>query len=202
MKNILLTVPTSMARRYKPSATNHACMQPAVNVQTGFTMMELLVVIAIVGIMATMAAPSFSSFIANNRISSATNDLIADLMQARSQASTTGHHAVVCPSANGTSCSTTLSDWATGRIVFIDNNANGTIDSGETLIKKTANLPGNLIVTMTDFPNSYIAYNSYGGMAPLGNGAFTLCVKGASQDRQVSVDYSGRPTATRKPQSC
>ena len=35
--------------------------------QAGFTLMELLVVIAVVGIMAALAAPGFSSFIANSR---------------------------------------------------------------------------------------------------------------------------------------
>lgn len=204
MKNILLTeIPSMLRRGYgKLDAPHHRCMQPGVNVQAGFTMMELMVVIAVVGIMATVAAPSFSGFIANSRISSATNDLIADLMQARSMASTTGSHAVVCPSTNGTSCATSVSAWATGRILFIDKNANGAFDTGETLIKYAAGLPANLTIAMTGFPNSYIAYNSYGGMFPLGNGAFTLCVKGASQSRQVSVDYSGRPTATKIPQSC
>lgn len=204
MKNILLTKRLSMRQpdRCGLAAIHHADSQPGIWQQSGFTMLELLVVIAIVGIMAATAAPSFSSFIANSRISSATNDLIADLMQARSQAATSGHHALVCPSTNGTSCSTTVSDWATGRIIFIDKDGSNTFNTGDTLIKYATGLPANLTVTMAGFPNTYIAFNAYGGMFPLGTGSFTLCVKGASQDRQISVDYSGHPAATKTVQSC
>ena len=206
MKNILLTVLTSKRRhgRCKFGAAHHSFMQPGVNVQAGFTMMELMVVIVIVGIMASMAVPSFTNFIANSRVSSATNDLIADLMQARSQASTTGHHAVVCPSTNGTSCSTTVADWGIGRIVFIDQDGSNTYNTGDKLIKYATGLPANLKITMPQpgFPNSYIAYNSYGGMFPLGAGTFTLCVIGASQSRQLSVNYSGRPASVKIAQSC
>jgi type IV fimbrial biogenesis protein FimT len=203
MKNTLFTESLSVQRWWECSVdlSFHSC-QSRTDAEAGFTLMELLVVIVIVGIMASLAAPSFSSFIANSRISSATNDLIADLIQARSTASTNGHHVVICPSTNGTSCSTTVSDWAIGRIVFIDNNANGTYDTSDTLLKHATGLPSNLTVTMTNFPNTYIAYNSYGGMFPLGAGQFTLCVKGASQDRQISIDYSGHPLASRVPQSC
>lgn len=204
MKNTLFNDPSLMQRRGRCTVgiSFHCCQKSRMDVEAGFTLLELLVVIIIVGIMSALAAPSFSSFVANNRISSATNDLIADLMLARGTASTNGKHAVVCPSTDGTSCSTTVSDWGTGRIVFIDANANGTYDAGDTLLKYSTSLPSNLTVTMTTFPNSYIAYNSYGGMFPLGNGYFTLCVMGASQDRQISVDYSGRPSATRVAQSC
>lgn len=170
--------------------------------QSGFTMLELLVVLAIVGIMAALAAPSFSGFFANSRIGSATNDLIADLMQARSQAATSGHHALVCPSTNGTACSATVADWAKGRIIFIDKDGSNTFNTGDTLIKYVSRLPANLTVTMAGFPNTYVAFNAYGGMFPLGTGSFTLCVKGASQDRQVSVDYSGHPVAIKTAPSC
>lgn len=204
MKNRLCAAPLMMQRYAcgKLAADRCSGLRNGMANQAGFTLMELMVVIAIVGIMATMAVPSFTNFIANSRVSSATNDLIADLMQARSLASTTGRHAVVCPSTNGTSCSATVSDWTVGRILFIDKNANGAFSAGDTLIKYTSSLPANLTITMTGFPNSYIAYNSYGGMFPLGTGTFTLCVKAASQARQLSVDYSGRPTSVKIAQSC
>lgn len=170
--------------------------------------MEVLVVIIIVGIMASIALPNFSSLIADSRITSVTNGLIADLMLARSTASTTGKHVVVCPSIStsvtGAICSTTISDWSVGHLVFIDTNNDGVFNTGDagfpnTPIKLSTGLPSQLTVTMTNLPNTYISYGSYGGMSPLGSGKFSLHITGASQGRQISIDYSGRPSATKIP---
>src|SRR5450830_1885053 len=54
--------------------------------QQGFTMAELLIVLAIVGILASLAAPSFSQFIKSQRIKSMATDLNASLSLARSEA--------------------------------------------------------------------------------------------------------------------
>ncbi len=211
MKNTLFIAPPALQRhgRCKIGAFPHSCRVSRVSSEAGITLMEVLAVIIIVGIMTTIAAPNFANFVANSRISSASNDLVADLMQARSTASTNGHRAIVCPSTTGSSCSTTASDWAQGRIVFIcqstacitSGSYNPTATPADTLIKYASGLPSNLTVTMTTFPNTYIAYNSYGGMFPLGTGTFTLCVKGASQQRQITINSSGRPSIIRIPAS-
>ena len=170
--------------------------------------MEVLVVVIIVGIMASIALPNFSSFIANSRITSVANGLVTDLMLARSTASTTGKHVVVCPSKStsvtGAICSTTISDWSVGHLVFVDTNNDGIFNTGDagfpnTPIKLSTGLPAQLTVTPNFTNNTYISYSSYGGMSPLGTGSFSLHITGASQGRQISIDYSGRPSATKIP---
>lgn len=54
--------------------------------QTGFTLIELLVVIAVLGIIAAMAAPSFSEMVARRRVEGAVAEMSSDLQYARSQA--------------------------------------------------------------------------------------------------------------------
>lgn len=184
-----------------PGSDRPGIIRPAGH-HAGFSMFELIVVLVVVGIMTAVAAPNLASFLANSRVTGATNDLIADLLQARSLGVTNGYRGVVCPSTTGTSCSTTSSDWGIGRMVFIDKNANGTFNTGDTLIKYTTGLPGNLSITLSGFPNTYITYGSYGGLFPPGTGTFTLCVGGATQSRLITINYSGHPIATRIAQAC
>ena len=51
----------------------------------GLTLMELLVMLAIIAVLGTLAAPSFSAFIARGRVSSAAEALAQDLNLARSE---------------------------------------------------------------------------------------------------------------------
>lgn len=52
----------------------------------GFTLIELMVVIAIVAILATLAAPSFTSLLAKKRVEGVITELVTDLEYARSEA--------------------------------------------------------------------------------------------------------------------
>ena len=58
--------------------------------QLGFTATEILVVLVIVGIMAALAMPSMSGLLATQAVRSASYDLNADLIYARSQAISRG----------------------------------------------------------------------------------------------------------------
>jgi len=51
----------------------------------GLTLMELLVMLAIIAVLGTLAAPSFSAFIARGRVSGAAEALAQDLNLARSE---------------------------------------------------------------------------------------------------------------------
>jgi prepilin-type N-terminal cleavage/methylation domain-containing protein len=202
------------------------------NIESGFTLIEVLVVIAVAAILMSIALPNLGYFIANGRISTASNDLASDLMFARSLASSNQGQAVVCAAspttiaASGTSittscattavqCSATPNDWIfLGRVVFIDKNFDGTCNGNETIIRYTApTLTPDTSSTPTaitpNLPNgnNWIAFNPYGAMVSptasasgaIASGNFKLCVKGASQCRQISIDFSGRPSITKVP---
>ncbi len=80
----------------------------------GFTAVELLVVIVIVAVLASIAMPSFADFSVNQRLRTATYDLIADLTFARGEA---------VKRSNRVTIGRVGSSWAGGWSV-IDNNGN------------------------------------------------------------------------------
>lgn len=98
----------------------------------GFTLVELMTVIAVIAILTAMAFPSFLSSLRSNRVSTATNEVMASLALARSEAIRSARGGGVCTSADGNSCG---GSWNDGWLVWTDNNGNGALDEGEPVIR-------------------------------------------------------------------
>jgi type IV fimbrial biogenesis protein FimT len=157
-------------------------------------MLELLVTLSIAAILLAIGAPSLVDFLNNNRVASASNQLIGSLAFARSEAIKRGSTVTLCKSANGTSCSTS-GNWEQGWIVFIDGNTQGIVDgSGATadaVIRVTQAFSRLTISGGTNFPNwfSYISTGWSDGVS-LNNGTFSVC--SAPNGRNVVVSDTGR----------
>jgi type IV fimbrial biogenesis protein FimT len=123
--------------------------------QDGLSLLELLSAIGILGILTALAVPSFVSVTTSNALAADTNDLVASLQQARSQAITQGANVTVCAAdATLTGCSG-AGNWNTGWVVM-DAAAN-VLRVHEPLVANTAieinvvNAPGAVVFNRNGF---------------------------------------------------
>lgn len=166
----------------------------------GFTLIESMTVLAIMGILASLALPSFRSFLTKTRIESQVSELTTDFLYARSEAATRSKWITICPSADGSTCSTASTDWIKGSIIFVDTDQDGNRQSTELLIRARSITPSSsLSVTVTGFTNTTsLTYNPYGSLLPLGNqGAFKLCDSTSSSGKTVTLNVNGSPIVSK-----
>lgn len=125
--------------------------------QNGFTLVELMITVVVLGVLATIAFPSFQSTIRSNRIATTSNDLIASMALARSEAVKNRRGAGVCASAGGTSCDG--DSWTDGWLVWADSNGDGALSAGETVLRYS---PGRSALVAVGTPDLSVSFDPRG----------------------------------------
>lgn len=157
----------------------------AVRAASGFTLLELMVTVAVAAILATLAAPSFRQYILNQRIKSASSDLVSALSLARSEAITRNCNVNVVQ-AGGT--------WMGGWAVSTDATSCG---STATQLFTHEAFNSGISITASGSPTT-ITYGR-GGRTTTGATVFTMgpatTVSGVIS-RYVTICLSGVPRST------
>lgn len=173
--------------------------KPMINLR-GFTLIELMITLAVATVLLSTALPNFVQAINNNRLATNTNDFIASLNLARSEAIKRGVNVVVAR---------TGTNWEDGWQVFVDvdtstaartnvfnDNGDTTLcEAGEDCVLKVYGaLPSGL--TLRDNGNfaAFITFSSTGRSNS--GGYFGICDgSGApkpNKARLIAVNMTGR----------
>lgn len=147
--------------------------------------MELMVVIAVVAIIAAIAIPNLSAFVASTKVSAQANDLVAAVSYARSEAVKRNNTVSVCPSTNGSTCASG-SNWSGGWLVQL---ADGTILQVYSAVQS-----GNTLTATASGALNFLPSGQSSGLS------FNLCGSGGSRSIQIST--TGRVQTTNPATGC
>jgi type IV fimbrial biogenesis protein FimT len=142
--------------------------------QGGFTLIEMLTTLIIVGILASIAAPAFTSLIASQQVKTSASMLQSSLLLARSEAVKRNTDVTVTPIGG---------QWASGWTVAVSATS-------EILSNNNKSMQ----VTVTG-PAS-IQYNNAGRTSAGGGSTFKFSSASTSDIRCLNVDLSGMPMIT------
>lgn len=184
--------------------------------QAGFTLMELMITIAIAAVLLALAAPNMGDFIKNNRMTSETNNLVAQINRARGEAAKRGVIVILCRSTNPTATAALVNcdsgagnakNWTTGWIMYSLDSASTTerdfVLATDQLLARTATLDNGIRITTNGYAESRLAIRSDGTLLETGATRFALCddrnegPEGNRKGRVVEVSLTGRPTIAR-----
>lgn len=169
-----------------------------------------MVSIALLAILLAIAAPNFQGMTASSRLTSASNELLGTLQQARAQAIRTGSRVTVCKSINGTQCNTTAGvGWDRGWIVFQDTtriNFDAQVEDGETILTRVTAIPAGTSIGGNAAVANYVSFAADGRPRLMGGavqaGTLRVCTAADSltddtRARDVALTATGQINVTR-----
>ena len=143
----------------------------------GITLMELMTVIAVIGILSAISIPPFIQWQQSARLNSAAWDLKSDLSFARSHAIKTGE-------------AVTVRFVADGYTLFIDADDNGTVSTGDRVLRNK-DYPGTVAMGASTFEDNQTVFGRTGEVSPART-SHVLLSRGNANEIRIEVNTVGR----------
>ncbi len=147
---------------------------------TGFTLIELMMIVVIASILLTLAVPSFSEAIRNNRLTAQSNDLVTAINLARGEAVKRRSNVTACASSDQSSCNS--ANWHGGWIVR-------DVASGD-VIRAFPAMKGSTTVSAS---GSQVLFSQRGFLQDGNPVTLQLCAESGKTGREINITGTGRP---------
>ncbi len=153
----------------------------------GFTLIELMITLAIIGVMTSIAYPSWNPMIQWIRISAASSQLERSIRLARRTAILKNSKVTICPSADGEWCSEG-SDWSTGWLIYLDYSGTASRQAQDPIVRSLGGYSG---IQIHYNRGVRLGFNNLGRIVQ--NGSLVICdpLHQANSVRIVMI-HSGR----------
>lgn len=154
--------------------------------KTGFTLVELLVTISIFLVLLFIGIPSFKGMIDNNRMVSSSNEMLGAFNYARMEAVKRGNRVRLGQRDAAT--------WTGGLVVWVDSDADATVDTGEEVLRLWEPLNSkNSVVSADDITSfSFLATGAVDTGVVDKVGKLTICDNRSGEEgRRITLLISG-----------
>lgn len=121
----------------------------------GFTLIELMIAIAVLALVTVIGFPAFSGIFERSRADSDLSDLLRAFSLARLEA--------INESTDVKIIADTDDDWSQDLIIFIDENNNDSVNTGERVIRRYTGFSAGASISATGGVGS-IVFDSLGGL--------------------------------------
>jgi len=151
----------------------------------GFSLVEMLTTLSVLVILLAIASPGLASLTSSNALSSAQGELAAAMMLARGEALKRGAQVglIATTPVRG-------SEFNGGWTVFVDTNANGILDAGETIVRIQPAFRGDMRLT-TAGGETLLAFNGRGFLTPSAMVSVTVCSSLAPKSYRIRLEPVG-----------
>jgi type IV fimbrial biogenesis protein FimT len=150
--------------------------------QRGFTIIELMITVLLLGVMLTIAVPSFSAIFKQNRLAAQTNTILSSLNYARGETINQNTNVVLAPITAGTNWS---AGWTTSVNGTVLRNFEGFENAALTSSQATISYRANGTILPPPLPATNITLT----VIP------TDCPTGNSDIRVITIALSGQATS-------
>lgn len=152
----------------------------------GMTLIELLSTLAISAVLGLVAIPSLYETLQNHRLRTSAQTVYQTLSSARATAVMRNRQVTVWNSDG---------NWATNVEIFLDNNEDGSLDTGEPVLHRSTD-QGNIQISGNRWVADYVKF-APDGSATTASGAFqvgtiTVCRPDQSDAYQLIISIGGR----------